>query len=90
MFPDRCHNELLMRKPRVYLAMDSEQVRSLREQKRMSQRQLAEASDVSKKKTLANAQTGKKTYTLPETAHKKIGVALDVDPRSLVTVAPRA
>jgi transcriptional regulator with XRE-family HTH domain len=79
-----------MRKLRVYLAMDSEQVRSLREQKRMSQRQLAEASDVSKKKTLANAQTGKKAYTLPKTAHKKIGVALDVDARGLVTVAPRA
>ena len=38
--------------------------------------------------TLANAETGK-TYTLPETAHK-IGVYLDVDPRSLATVASRA
>jgi len=41
----------------------------------MFRRQLAEASNVSKKKTLANAQTGKKTYTPPETTHKKIGVA---------------
>ncbi len=74
-FFDGCHNEPQMRKPRICLAMDGEQVSSVREQKGMSQRQLAEASDVSKKKTLANAQTGKKTYTLSETAHKRISVA---------------
>jgi DNA-binding transcriptional regulator YiaG len=65
MFFDRCHNELLVRKPRVYLVMDSEQVRSLREQKGMSQQQLAEASDVSKEKTLANAQTATRPTRFP-------------------------
>ena len=59
----------------MYLVMDGEQNRNLREQKGISQRQLAEASDVSKK-TLSNAQTGKMTYTtLPETAHNMISVA---------------
>ncbi len=71
----------------VYLAMDGEQVRSLREQKGMSQRRLAEASGVSKK-TLANVEAGK-VHTLPSTA-RKIGAALEVDPRSLATVASRA
>ena len=71
----------------VYLVMDSEQVRNLRREKGMSQRQLAEASGVSKK-TLANVETGK-VHPLPSTA-RKIGAALDVDPRSLATVAPRA
>jgi transcriptional regulator with XRE-family HTH domain len=71
----------------VYLVMDGEQVRSLREQKGMSQRQLAEASGVSKK-TLSNVEVGK-VHTLPSTA-RKIGVALDVDPRSLGRVAGRA
>ncbi len=71
----------------VYLAMDGEQVRSLREQKGMSGRRLAEASGVSKK-TLANVEAGK-VHTLPSTA-RKIGAALEVDPRSLATVASRA
>jgi len=71
----------------VYLVMDSEQVRSLREQKGMSQRQLAEASGVSKK-TLANVEAGK-VRPLPSTA-RKIGAALEVDPRSLARVASRA
>ena len=72
----------------VYLVMDAEQVRSLREEKGMSQRQLAEASGVSKKKTLANVEAGK-VHPLPSTA-RKIGAALDVDPRSLARVASRA
>ena len=71
----------------MYLVMDSEQVRSLREQKGMSQRQLAEASGVSKK-TLANVEAGK-VRPLPSTA-RKIGAALEVDPRSLARVASRA
>jgi DNA-binding XRE family transcriptional regulator len=75
------------RKRMVYLAMDGEHVRSLREQKAMSQRELAGASGVSKK-MLANAELGK-TYAFPETA-RKIGAALDVDPRSLARVVPRA
>jgi transcriptional regulator with XRE-family HTH domain len=48
---------------------------------------LAGASGVSKK-TLANAELGK-TYAFPETA-RKIGAALDVDPRSFARVVPRA
>ena len=71
----------------VYLAMDGEQIRSLREQKGMSQRELAEASGVSKK-ALANAELGE-TYAFPATA-RKIGAALNVNPRSLARVAPRA
>jgi transcriptional regulator with XRE-family HTH domain len=53
----------------------------------MSQRKLAEASDVSKK-TLANVEAGR-GRALPSTTHK-IGAALEVDPRSLATVASRA
>ena len=71
----------------VYLVMDSEQVRNLRGEKGMSQRQLAEASGVSKK-TLANVEVGK-VHPLPSTA-RKIAAALDVDPRSLARVASRA
>jgi DNA-binding XRE family transcriptional regulator len=71
----------------VYLAMDGGQVRCLRKEKGMSQRELAEASGVSKK-TLANVEAGK-VHTLPSTA-RKIGAALDVDPRSLARVASRA
>jgi len=71
----------------VYLVMDGEQVRSLREQKGMSQRQLAEASDVSKK-TVTNVEAGK-VHPLPSTA-RKIAGALEVDLRSLAKVASRA
>jgi transcriptional regulator with XRE-family HTH domain len=71
----------------VYLVMDGEQVRSLRQEQGMSQRELAEASGVSKK-TLANVEAGK-VRPLPSTA-RKIGAALDVEPRSLATVASRA
>jgi transcriptional regulator with XRE-family HTH domain len=71
----------------VYLVMYGEQVRSLREQKGISQRELAEASGVSRK-TLANVAASK-VRALPSTA-RKIGVPLDVDPRSLATVASRA
>ena len=60
---------------------------SLREQKGMSQRPLAEVSCVARR-TLANVEAGK-AHTLPSTA-RKIGAALDVDPRSLATVASRA
>ena len=52
----------------VYLEMGAEQVRSLRKQKGMSQRRLAEASGVSRK-TLVNTETGR-TYTFPQTARK--------------------
>jgi transcriptional regulator with XRE-family HTH domain len=65
----------------VYLAMDGEQVRSLRKEKGMSHRELAEVSGISKK-TLANVEAGK-VHTRPSTA-------LDVDPRSLARVARRA
>jgi transcriptional regulator with XRE-family HTH domain len=71
----------------VYLAMDSERIKELRREKGMSQRQLAEASGVSKR-ALTNAELGK-TYAFPSTA-RKIGAALEVDPRSLATVASRA
>ena len=71
----------------VYLAMDGQQVQNLREQKGMSQRELAEVSGVSKK-TLANVEAGK-VHPLPST-DRKIGAALDVDPRSLARVASRA
>jgi len=71
----------------VYLVMDSEQVRNLRREKGMSQRQLAEASGVSKK-TLTNVETGK-VHSLPSTA-RKIAAALEVDPRRLAKVASRA
>jgi transcriptional regulator with XRE-family HTH domain len=71
----------------VYLVMDGEQVRSLREQKGMSQRRLSEASGVSRR-TLTSVEAGK-VHTLPSTA-RKIGVALEVDPRSLARVASRA
>src|SRR5829696_7483596 len=81
-----CHNELPRRKRMVYL-VDGEQVRSLREEKGMSQRQLAEASGVSKK-TLANVEVGK-VHPLPSTA-RKIAAALEVDPRGLPRVASRA
>jgi transcriptional regulator with XRE-family HTH domain len=70
----------------VCLAMDGERVRSLREQRGMSQRELAEASSVSKK-TLANAELGK-TYAFPETA-RKIGAALDVNPRTFARAISR-
>src|SRR5829696_3518772 len=46
------------RKRMVYLVMDGEQVRSLREEQGMSQRRLAEASGVSRK-TLADVEAGK-------------------------------
>ena len=71
----------------VYLVMDGEQVRSLREEQGMSQRQLAEVSGVARR-TLANVEAGT-AHTLPSTA-RKIGAALDVNPRSLATVASRA
>ncbi len=61
-------------------------MRSLRQLQGMSRRQLTEASGVSKK-TLANVEAGK-VHPLPSTA-RKIGVALEVDPRSLATVASR-
>ncbi len=70
-----------------YLVMDGERVRSLREERGMSQRQLAEASGVSKK-TLTNVEASK-VRVLPSTA-RKIGAALEVDPRSLARVASRA
>jgi transcriptional regulator with XRE-family HTH domain len=70
----------------VYLVRDGEQVRSLREQKGMSQPQLAEASGVSKK-TLANVEAGK-VHPLPSTV-RKMGTALEVDPWSLAAVASR-
>src|SRR5829696_2519908 len=75
------------RRRMVYLVMDAEQVRSLREEQGVSQRQLAEVSGVARR-TLANVEAGK-AHTLPSTA-RKIGAALDVDPRSLATVASRA
>ncbi len=71
----------------VYLVMDGEQVRSLREEKGMSQREFAVASGVSKK-TLVNVEAGK-MHRRPSTV-RKIGAALGVDPRSLATVASRA
>jgi transcriptional regulator with XRE-family HTH domain len=42
----------------VYLVMDGEQVRELRQKKRMSQRQLAAEANVSKK-TISDVEAGK-------------------------------
>jgi transcriptional regulator with XRE-family HTH domain len=71
----------------VLLVMDGEQVHSLRKARGLSRRQLAEASGVSAK-TLENAELGK-THARPSTA-RKIGAALEDDPRSLARVAGRA
>ena len=71
----------------VLLVMDGEAVRSLREERRLSRRQLAEASGVSVK-TLAHVELGKTRARL--STARKIGAALEVDPRSLATVAGRA
>ena len=71
----------------VLLVMDGERVRSLREKKGWSRRRLAAVSGVSAK-TLENAELGK-THALPATA-RKVGAALEVDPRSLGAVARRA
>ena len=71
----------------VYLVIDGEQVRSLRQEKGMSQRGLAEASGVSKK-TVTDVEAGK-VHPQPATA-RKIAAALGVDSRSLATVASRA
>ena len=71
----------------MYLAMDSAQVRSLRKEKGMSQRELAEVSGVSEK-TVTNVESGK-VHSRVSTG-RKIGAALDVDVRSLATVAARA
>jgi DNA-binding XRE family transcriptional regulator len=75
------------RRRSLYVVMNSERVRSLREQRGMSQRRLSEASGVSRR-TLTSVEAGK-VHTLPSTA-RKIGVALEVDPRSLARVASRA
>jgi transcriptional regulator with XRE-family HTH domain len=70
----------------VYLAMDGEQVRSLREQRGMSQRELAEAASVSKR-TVTNVEAGK-VYSQVSTA-RKIGAALDVNPRTFARAISR-
>jgi DNA-binding XRE family transcriptional regulator len=71
----------------VYVVMYSERVRSLRKKKGMSQRELAEVSGVSKR-TVTNVEAGK-VCSQVSTA-RKIGAALEVDFRSLGTVASRA
>jgi transcriptional regulator with XRE-family HTH domain len=71
----------------VYVVMNGEQVRSLRKERGFSREAFAKVSGVGVA-TLHNVETGK-TYARPSTA-RKIADALDVDARSLATVAPRA
>jgi transcriptional regulator with XRE-family HTH domain len=69
----------------VYLVMDGEQVRELRQKKRMSQRQLAAEANVSKK-TISDVEAGK---VRPQVSTvRKIAAALQVDPRSLALPHP--
>jgi transcriptional regulator with XRE-family HTH domain len=70
----------------VYLVMDGEQVRELRQKKRMSQRQLAAEANVSKK-TISDVEAGK---VRPQVSTvRKIAAALQVDPRSLALPHPQ-
>jgi DNA-binding XRE family transcriptional regulator len=71
----------------VYVVMDSARVRTLRKEKGMSQRELAEVSGVCKR-TVRNVESGK-VHSRRSTA-RKIGAVFGVDPRSLATVAHRA
>jgi len=67
--------------------MNSARVHSLRKKREMSHRELTEVSGVSKR-TVTNIEAGK-VYSQVSTA-RKIGATLEVNPRSLATVASRA